>query len=55
MSKKKDDDFNLEEVITECPKPDFVKRAFVRTVDTSKIKSKSDLVKEFKKYEELKL
>lgn len=52
MSKKA---FDLENELKEYPKPEFLKRAFLKTVDVDKIKSKSDLDKEFKKYEELKL
>lgn len=55
MTKKEKDTFDLETELNECPKPDFIKRAFIKTVDVSKIKNKSDLNKEFKKYMELKL
>ena len=47
---KKTEAFNLEEALEDIQKPEFLKRAFVKTVDTSKIKSQSDLEKEFKKY-----
>lgn len=58
MTKKKNDkdtEFDLQSALTDLPYPDFVKRAFNKTVDLSKVKSKSDLDKEFKKYMELKL
>lgn len=59
MTKKKEDEtnakFDLQEALNDLSYPDFVKRAFVKTVDVGKIKSKSDLDKEFKKYMELKL
>ena len=47
---KKTEAFNLEEALKDIQKPEFLKRAFVKTVDTSKIKSQSDLEKEFKKF-----
>lgn len=56
MSKKNNDKetFNLTESLNDLPEADFLKRAFVKTVDVSKIKSKNDLEKEFKKYKEMK-
>lgn len=56
MTKKQNEKaFNLTDELLDYPKPEFLKKAFVRVMDTSKIKSKSDLDKEFKKFEELKL
>ena len=56
MTKKKEDaKFDLQEALTDLQVAEFVKRAFVRTVNVDNIKSKSDLDKEFKKYMELKL
>ena len=46
------EEFDLMEELKECPKPEFFKRAFLRCVDTSKIKSKADLGKAFKKFGE---
>ena len=50
----KQNDFDLQTALAECPKPEWVKRAFLKTVDTSKIKSLSDLKKQFKTYGEMK-
>ena len=56
MSKKKtDNEFNLKDKIDDYPVADFIKQAFIKTVDTNKIKSESDFEKEFKKYMELEL
>ena len=52
--KTKESDFDLQTALAECPKPEWVKRAFLKTVDVSKIKSESDLKKEFKTYGEMK-
>lgn len=49
----KSEAFDLDEALEECPKPEWVKNAFKITVDTSKIKSQSDLVKAFKDYGEM--
>ena len=55
MAKKKEtESFDLNQAIEECPKPDFFKRAFLLTWDVSEIKSKDDLIKDFKTYGELK-
>ena len=56
MAKKKEEaeEFDLEQAIEEYPKPDWYKLAFTRTMDTSKIKSQSDLEKAFKTYGEMK-
>ena len=52
--KKKAESFDLEQAIKDCPKPEWVKKAFLKTVDVSKIKSESDLKKQFKTYGEMK-
>ena len=52
--KKVDSKFDLETAIKECPKPEWYKKAFLKTVDTTKIKSESDLKKQFKTYGEMK-
>ena len=55
MAKKKTEEaFDLDTAIEECPKPDWYKRAFLITMDTSKIKSENDLIKAMKTYGELK-
>ena len=41
--KEKGNDFDLQTALDECPKPEWYKKAFLKTVDTSKIKSLSDL------------
>ena len=51
---KESDSFDLETAIQECPKPEWYKKAFLKTVDVSKIKSLSDLKKQFKTYGEMK-
>ena len=35
--KEKKSDFDLETALAECPKPEWYKKAFLKTVDTSKI------------------
>ena len=52
MAKKKEEteSFDLEKALEECPKPDWFKRAFVKVMDTSKIKSQDDLIKYMKKF-----
>ena len=51
MAKKKEEEtFDLEQALSECPKPEWYKRAFLITMDTSKIKSQEDLVKMMKTY-----
>lgn len=45
--------FDLNEALKECPKPEWYKRAFIRTIDTSKIKSNNDLIKAMKTYGEM--
>ena len=58
MAKKKEDakvePFNLEEALEKVPLPEYYKRAFLITCDTSKIKSQSDLDKMLKTYGEMK-
>ena len=51
MTKK---EFDLNNELEAYPCPDWFKRAFIRVCDTSKIKSKSDLDKAFKKFGEMK-
>ena len=51
---KKAEPFDLETAIKECPKPEWVKKAFLKTIDASKIKNESDLKKQFKTYGEMK-
>ena len=51
---KKENKFDLDEELKLYPKPEFFKRAFLKTVDTTDIKSKSDLDKALKKFEEMK-
>ena len=51
MAKKKETEtFDLEKAIQACPKPDWYKKAFCITYDTSKIKSQDDLIKAMKEY-----
>ena len=51
MAKVKNDEaFDLEQALAECPKPDWYKKAFCVTMDTSKIKSQEDLIKAMKTY-----
>ena len=56
MTKKEEmkDDFNLEEEVKLIQEPDWYKEAFLRVMDTSKIKSKSALDKAFKEFGEMK-
>jgi len=51
MTKK---EFDLNKELEAYPCPDWFKRAFLKVFDTSKIKSKSDLDKAFKKFGEMK-
>ena len=46
----KKDVFDFDKELTDLPYADFVKRAFGKIVDTTKIKNQSDLEKEFKKF-----
>lgn len=52
--KKETETFDLQKALEECPKPDWYKKAFVVTMDLSKVKSQKDLIKLFKEYGELK-
>ena len=53
MAKKKTDEittdtFDLTKALEECPKPDWYKEAFLKVMDTTKIKSQDDLIKQMK-------
>ena len=55
MAKKKTEEedktaFDLEQALADCPKPEWYKRAFVKVMDTSKIKSENDLKKSMKEF-----
>lgn len=54
MIKKEKEDkkeaFDLTQALEECPKPDWYKKAFCKVMDTSKIKSQSDLIKLMKQF-----
>lgn len=58
MAKKKEETknntFDLEKALSECPKPEWYKKAFLITMDTSKVKNQNDLVKLMKTYGEMK-
>jgi hypothetical protein len=56
MANKKNDDkdFDLLQALEDCPKPDWYKIAFVKVMDTSKIKSQTDLNRLMKKFGEMK-
>ncbi len=57
MAKKKEEvkeEFDLDKELKDYPLPEWYKRAFKRTMDTDKIKSKADLDKAFKTYGEMK-
>ena len=51
---KKENTFDFEAELKALQYPDWLKNAFKDKIDTSKIKNKTDLEKEFKKYMELK-
>ena len=51
---KKENSFDLQTALTELQVADWIKEAFAKTVNVDKIKSKTELEKEFKKYMELK-
>lgn len=51
---KADTNFDFDKALTDCPKPDWLKEAFVRVIDISKIKNQSDLNKKFKEFLEMK-
>ena len=42
---KKAESFDLGQALEDCPKPEWVKKAFLKTIDVSKIKNESDLKK----------
>ena len=46
----KSEAFDLDKALMECPKPDWYKEAFVKVMDTSKIKSQADLIKLMKEF-----
>lgn len=48
------DEFNLIEELEAYPCPDWYKKAFLKTVDTSKIKNRNDMEKAIHDYGELK-
>ena len=51
MAKKKEETaFDLTKALEECPKPEWYKRAFVKIMDTSKVKSQEDLIKLMKEF-----
>jgi hypothetical protein len=43
-------DFDLDKALKECPKPEWYKNAFVKVMDTSKIKNQNDLTKQMKEF-----
>jgi len=45
--------FDLDDELKKLEQPDWLITAFTKTVDLSKVKSKSELNKEFKKYMEI--
>ena len=49
-NKKEETVFDYKEALKECPQPEWVKKAFTRTMPVSEIKNKTDLKKMFKKY-----
>ena len=51
---KTDEVFDLQKALEECPKPEWYKKAFLKTMDTSKIKNTNDLNKLMKTYGEMK-
>lgn len=55
MAKKETEKvFDIEQALKECPKPEWYKKAFTKTMDCSKIKNDNDLKKAFKTYGEMK-
>ena len=54
MAKKKTEEvktaFDLEQALIDCPKPEWYKKAFVKIMDTTKIKSEADLIKLMKEF-----
>ena len=53
-NKKEEPVFDLETALQECPKPEWYKKAFLKTMDTTKIKNNDDLIKSMKTYGEMK-
>lgn len=51
---EKKEDFNLEEEVKLIQEPDWYKEAFLRVMDTGKIKNKAGLDKAFKEFGEMK-
>ena len=47
---KKGNDFDLQTALAECPKPEWYKTAFLKVMDTSKIKNQNDLIKLMKEF-----
>ena len=54
MAKKKTEEkaetFDLKEALADCPKPEWYKKAFLKVMDTGKIKSEADLIKLMKEF-----
>ena len=53
MAKKtetKENAFDLKTALADCPKPEWYKKAFVKVMDTTKIKSENDLKKSMKEF-----
>ena len=54
MAKKKTEEkakaFDLEQALADCPKPEWYKKAFLKVMDTTKIKSEADLIKLMKEF-----
>ena len=46
----KSEPFDLAKALEECPKPEWYKEAFLKVMDTSKIKSQTDLIKLMKEF-----
>lgn len=53
-TKKDETPFDVLKALNECPKPEWYKKAFLITMDTSKVKNQNDLVKLMKTYGEMK-
>ena len=47
-------EFNLKEELEAYPCPDWYKKAFLKTVDTSKIKNRNDMERALHDYGEMK-
>ena len=48
------DEFDLIKELEDYPCPDWYKKAFLKTYDTSKIKNRNDMEKAIKEYGEMK-